>query len=381
MTGEADAARPVWAEIDLGAVTHNIDRVRERAGRPVHLIVPVKANAYGHGVVAVGRHLEQLGVDGIGTANVDEAIELRTAGVRLPILMYASQLPAATSRLLAHSLTPTIADRAGLEAAAAAASGDPVAVHVEVDSGFGRLGVRFDEAADFVAAVVAERRVCIEGIYTHVPFGDRSGAPWARRRVAAFGELVRHIESTHGLRIPYTQVTASSAIVESIPDQLNTIAPGHLTYGISPVTGVRADDLGFRQALRAIRARVIHVGRRDPGDDLAAGTSDTVTRTAVLLLGIDNGYDFAAGASVLLRGTRCPVLSVTAEYTVVDTSALADVAVGDVATVVGGVGPDALSLHDVAALRGRTAGYWMMGFRRVPLRYEASPAPHSSINS
>ena len=214
----------------------------------MRLIVPVKANAYGHGAVAVGRHLEQIGVDAIATANVDEAIELRAAGVRLPILMYASQLPAATSQLLAHGLTPTIADRAGLEAAAAAAGEEPVAVHVEVDAGFGRLGVRFDEAAAFVAAVVAERRVCLEGIYAHVPFSDGGGAAWARRRITAFGELVRQIEAMHGMRIRYAQASASSAVVESIPDDLNTIAPGHLTYGISPIHSVEAEDLGFRQA-------------------------------------------------------------------------------------------------------------------------------------
>lgn len=369
MTGELDAARPVWAEIELGAITHNIARIRERAGRPVRLIVPVKADAYGHGAGAVARHLAQIGVDALATANVDEAIELRSAGVRLPILMYASQLPVATSTLLAHGLTPTITDRAGLEAAAAAAGDEPVAVHVEVDAGFGRLGVRFDEAAAFVAEVVAEPRVFLEGIYTHVPFSDDRGAAWARRRIAAFGGLVGEIEAIHGMRIRYAQVSASSAVAESIPDQLGTIAPGHLTYGISPIPGLSAGDLGFRQALRAIRAQVIHVGRRERGDDLAPGSPAGVTRAAVLLLGIDNGYEFAPGATVLLRGARCPVLSVTAEYTAVDASGLPGVVVGDVATIVGRDGADALSLHDVAALRGRSAGYWMMGFRRVPLRY------------
>ena len=369
MTGEVESARPVWAEIDLSAVTHNIGLIRERAGRPVRLIVPIKANAYGHGAVAVACHLERIGVDAVATANIDEAIELRKAGLQLPILMYASHLPEATSRLLAHGLTPTIADSAALDAAAGAAGGQPVAVHVEVDSGFGRLGVRFDEAASFLAAVVAEPGVHLEGVYTHVPFSDDAGAVWARRRVTAFGELVRQVEATHGMRIPYAQVSASSAILESIPDDLNTVAPGHITYGISPICGVLAEDVGFRQALRTIRARVIHVGERAPSDDLAGGPSNAVVRTAVLLVGIDNGFEFTAGSSVLLHGSRCRVLSVTAEYTVVDTSTLPEVAVGDVATIVGRDGADAITLHDVCARQGRSAGYWMMGFRRVPLRH------------
>jgi alanine racemase len=249
---------------------------------------------------------------------------------------------------------------------------------VEVDAGFGRLGVRFDEAAAFVAAVVAERRVCLEGIYTHLPFKDGDGAAWARRRIAAFGELVRQIEAAHGIRMRYTQASASAAVLDSIPDDLNTIAPGHLTYGISPIHTVAAEDLGFRQALRAIRARVIHIGRRVPDDDLAAGSPTAVMRTAVLLLGIDNGYELSAGASVLLRGTRCPVLSVNAEYTVVDTSSLPELVVGDIATIVGRDGADALTLHEVAALGSRSAGYWMMGFRRVSPRYVGEPIMGSS---
>jgi len=183
----------------------------------------------------------------------------------------------------------------------------------------------------------------------------------------------------HGIRSRYAQATASSAVIDSIPDDLNTIAPGHLTYGISPIHEVHAEDLGFRQALRAIRALVIHVGRREPGDDLATGSPDATVRTAVLLVGIDNGYELTAGASVLLRGNRCPVLSVTAEYTVIDTSSQPGVVVGDVATIVGRDGADALSLHDVAALAGRSAGYWMMGFRRMPLRYEGSAQIRTSV--
>jgi alanine racemase len=370
MTPAAALARPVWAEIDLGAVTHNVGLLRARAGRPVRMIVPVKANAYGHGVEAVGRHLERIGVDAVATANVEEALRLRQAGVRLPILLYASGLPAAAAYLSAHGLTPTIHDRAGLAAAAAAAGAGPAAVHVEVDAGFGRLGVRLDEAADLVRAVLAEPRVRLEGLYTHVPFADDAGEAWARRRLDAFAALVRAIESEHRVRIPYAQAAASAVLMRGLPDGLNTIAPGHLTYGLSPLPGTRAESLGFRPALRALRAQLIHVGRREPGDDLAGGRAERAGRTAVILLGIDNGYAHAGGSAVLVRGRRCPVLSVTAEYAVLDVTAVPAAAVGDVATVVGRDADDELALDDVVARLGAPgAGYWMMGLRRLPLRY------------
>ncbi len=360
-------ARPVWAEIDVGAITHNIGLIRQCAGRPVKLIVPVKANAYGHGAVVVARHLEAIGVDAVATANFHEAVELRAAGVQMPIVMYASHVPEATSRLLEYGLTPTITNRVGLDAAAAASKGGPIDVHVEIDAGLGRLGVRFDEASDFIDAVVAEPRLRLEGLYTHVPFSDAEGACWASGRVRAFGELVHHIEARHGLRIPYTQACASAALMESVPDDLTTVAPGHLTYGMSPLDAVDAEALGFRPALSALRARVIHLGRRETGDVLATGVAPRPVRTAVLLLGIDNGYDFAHGASVLLGGRRCPVVSVTAEYTVVDITEANTTTIGDVATIIGRDTDEVISVGEVASLRCRSAGYWMMGLRRVPL--------------
>lgn len=370
MTGAEALARPIAAEVDLAAIAHNVELIRARAGRPVRLIVPVKANAYGHGVEAVGLRLERLGVDALATANVEEALALRRAGLRAPILMYASQLPPAIPFLLGHGLTPTIADRAGLDAAAAAAGGAPVAVHVEVDIGFGRLGVHLDEAAELIRAVVAEPRLELEGLYAHAPFDDAAGETWARRRLAAFAGLVRAVEAEHGIRIPYAQGAASAALLRGLPDELGTLAPGHLTYGLSPVVGTSAEALGFRPALRALRGRLIHVGRRGAGDDLAGGAVARDVRTAVLLLGIDNGYAYAPGATMLVRGRRCPVLSVTAEYTVLDVSTVPDVALGDAATVIGADGADAIALDELVTQLGvASAGYWLMGLRRVPIAH------------
>ncbi len=365
----ADAlARPLEAEVDLAAIAHNIERIRAQVGGPTRLIVPVKANAYGHGVEAVALHLERHGVDAVATANVEEALALRQAGLRLPILMYASQLPAGIPFLLAHGLTPTVWDRAGVDAAAAAAGGAPVRVHVEVEIGFGRLGVRLDEAPELIRAVVDDPRLELEGVYAHAPFADAAGEAWARRRLDAFARLVRAVEAEHGIAIPYAQGVASAALLRGIPDALGTLAPGHLTYGLSPVEGTDAAALGYRPALASLRGRLIHVGRHAPGDDLASGRAAAAGRWGVVLLGIDNGYAWGAGSTVLVRGRRCPVRSVTAEYTVVDLAAAPEADVGDAVTFVGTDGDDAIGLDElVAGLGAPSAGYWLMGLRRVPI--------------
>ncbi len=374
-------ARPVWGEIDLGAITHNLARLRERAGRPVKVLAPVKAGGYGHGVVPVGLHLERLGVDGLATANLDDALALRDAGATLPILMYGSQLPEGVGVLLEHGLTPTVYSAEGVRALAAAAEGrdGPVAVHVKVDAGFGRLGVRPAEAPALVRDVLAQPQLHLEGIYTHIPFDDSPGAEWSQRALARFARLVAEIETEHGIRVDYAQASASSVLTAGFPDALNTIAPGHLLFGLSPVTGERAESLAFRKALRGLRARLIHVGRYDVGDDLLGSGPDgeTEARTVgVILLGMDNGYRSARGdepAEMLLRGHRCRVLSVSAEYTVLDVTGVPGAAVGDTVTVIGEDGGEQIAVEDVAARLGApSAAYWMVGLRNVPFRYEGA---------
>lgn len=378
MSGAAGAeralARPVWADVDLDAVSHNLALVRERAGRPVRVLATVKANAYGHGVVAVGRHLESLGVDGLATANVDDAIDLRDAGVTTRILLFGAPLPDGFATVLAHGLTPTVYDLHGVGAVARAAAGrtTPIPVHVKVDMGLGRLGVRPEAAPELARAIVANRALELEGIYTHIPFDSTAGEAWSRRRLAAFTELVAAIEAEHGVAIPFTEAGASSVLTAGLADTLTTVAPGHLLYGLSPVGEVRAEDLGFRKALTAVRANLIHVGRRELGD--LAGGAGPVRRTGVILFGIDNGYRTPpsgdARAEVLVRGRRCPVLSVSAEYAVVGLDAVADAAVGDAVTVIGADGGDRIAIEDVAAALGApSAAYWMLGMKHVPLRY------------
>lgn len=369
-------ARPLWGEIDLPAVTHNVALIRRMAGRPVNILAPVKANAYGHGVVEIGRHLAGLGVEGLATANVEEAIALRRAGVACPILLYGAQLPAGNAVLLEHRLTPTIHGREGLEAvdALGRARGAPVPVHVKVDAGLGRLGVRLDEAADFVASLLDRPGLILEGIYTHIPFSDAAGADWSARRLRAFADLVAAVETRHGMRIAYAQAGASAVLAGALPDRLNTVAPGHLTFGLSPLAGRRAETLGFRKALRALRARLIHVGRRRAGDDLIGtgpGGLGADATTGVILFGMDNGYRPAAPgrvAHVLCGGRRCPVLAVSAEYSVIDLSGVDAPRLGDLVTVIGDDGDAAIAVEDVAADQGApSAAYWQIALRSVPL--------------
>ena len=142
--------------------------------------------------------------------------------------------------------------------------------------------------------------------------------------------------------------------------------------------GTLAEELGFRKALSALRARLIHVGERRRGDDLMDAGPDGLAHDAtvgVVLIGMDNGYRAAAGsgAFMLCRGTRCPVLGVSAEYTVIDVSAVPGAAVGDTVTIIGEDAGDAITVESLAQQVGApSAAYWMVGLRDVPMRYRVS---------
>lgn len=375
-----EEARPLWADIDLDAITHNLALIRERAGRPVRILAAIKANAYGHGVEAVALHLQSAGVEGLATANLADALVARRAGVSIPILMYGSALPGGLEVLVEHDLTPSIWTFDALKAVSrlAAESKRTLAVHVKVDAGLGRIGVRLDEAAAFVRELVATPGVLLEGIYTHLPFDGPAGAEWSSRRLAEFTALIRGVEREHGIAIEFTQAAASSILGEAFPDTLTTIAPGHLMFGLSPLARHAAEELGFRKALAALRGRLIHVGRRRRGDDvwgagpggLAAGST-----VGVVLIGMDNGYRASAdsGAFMLCRGRRCPVLGVSAEYTVIDVSAVPAAAVGDTVTIIGEDDGDAITVESLAQHLGApSAAYWMIGLRDVPMRYRVN---------
>ena len=371
-------ARPIWAEIDLGAVTHNIALIRERAGRPIKLIVPVKANAYGHGAAAMGCHLQSLGVEGLATANVDDAVAIRRAGATLPILIYGAQLPGGNGYLLRHGLTPTVySHEAALELSTLGrSSGKVVNVHIKVDAGMGRLGVRLEEATNLARTVIASPNLHLEGMYTHIPFSDDVGAAWSRRCLERFTAVVRAVETEHRVTIDFAQAAASSVFADGFDDRLNTVAPGHLSFGLHPRTGVRAEDSGYRKALVALRARLIHVGHRRVGDDLIGtplGGLAAGSVVGVILIGRDNGYrggPDTGSAYMLCHGRRCKVLSVSAEYTVIDLTDLPQVTVGDEVTLIGRDGDEEIALETLAQQLGApSAAYWLLGLKSVPFRY------------
>jgi len=166
--------RPTWAEISLSAIEYNFKQVRRIVGRDTKIMVVVKANAYGHGIVEVSKVLERLGVDYLGVATTDEAVRLRERGIKSPILVLGSVLPDEVRALVKNDITLTLCGCDLLDAVKKeAAFGLKAKVHVKVDTGMGRIGIWHEEAIQFIKTIAKEKGIGIEGVYTHFHPGRR----------------------------------------------------------------------------------------------------------------------------------------------------------------------------------------------------------------
>jgi alanine racemase len=334
-------------------------------------------------VLGIARCLERLNVYAIATGDASEAIALREAGVQCRILMFPCHLGSGIATLMRQKLIPTVSSFTGASAVstvavARGAGHGAYPLFVKVDCGLGRFGVLLDEAEQVISRIAGLAGIVIEGIYTHLPFYDQHGADWAQRRLRQFEALISGLARL-GIRIPIAQAAASAVIASKLEDHLNTVAPTHLVFGLSPFDS-SSPLAGFQPVTKALTSHLIHIATYPKQTDTvgrfygqAEGVDPTaVRRVGIFLLGIENGYGspvHGARASVLIRGRRAPVLGVTAEYTVVDLTHLPDASLEDVVVIFGTDGAESITVADVATGLGMSPLQFLIGLRGIPYDY------------
>ena len=369
-----EAVRPNRADFDLAALRHNLRVLRGLAGPETKIIAALKANAYGHGAAAVARTLADDGdTFALATGSFADALAIRGAGVRLPILMFGGALPEAAPDLLSHDLIPTVYDRegAGAVSAAACAAGRTAPVYVKVDAGLGRLGTPLPDALGYVRKVRTLPNVRVEGVYTHLSFYEETEREWARERMRAFDGLLRELEAA-GIHVPVTQGLASSCMAAGLTSLGNAVCPGHLLYGVPSTAPSVADVSAFRPVLRSIRSRLIHAGPPKAGLRGVPGRG-TPSRIGVIPLGLADGYRpplAGRSAHALVAGERAAIRGVSLEHVTLDLSALPAAGVGDEVVLLGESGGESISLADLADWQGVRLHHVLMAFdRRLPGHY------------
>lgn len=352
-------SRWAWAEVDLGAVEHNVATLAQTVA-PSEVWAVVKANGYGHGATQVANAALAGGATGLCVALAQEGVALREAGVDAPILLLSEQPPEELPAVIGASLISTVYSEQQIDLlVAAGATRHPV--HLKIDTGMHRAGCRLDEAAALAARITsAGPALRFDGVFTHLAIADEPDDPFTAGQLERFDRALADISAVAPL--PSRVHTANSAGGLAHPAaRRSLVRVGIAAYGISP--GASVDDLAsdLRPAL-SLHARVSHVHRLDAGERISYGLRhrfERATTVAVVPIGYADGVprrSATAGCSVLVGGRRCPIVGVvTMDQLMVDVGDL-DVQRGDAVVLIGEQGDERILASEWADRLG-TIGY------------------------
>jgi alanine racemase len=375
--------RPVRAEIDLGAIRHNVALLAELVA-PAVVCAVVKADGYGHGAVPVARAALAGGATGLAVALAGEGAELRAAGIDASVMLLSQASAAEVDELVVNRLDATVYSAAGLDLLVAAArragrnAADPVAVHVKVDSGMRRVGAEPADVAALVHGLLDQPALRLASVFTHQAVADEPDHPFTTEQLNRFA-AVRHDLATAGVDVPMVHAANTAAAIDRPDARLDLVRCGIGIYGIDPAPAL-AGRVAFRPAL-SLHAEVSFVKRVGPGEGLSYGlrhTTDRQTTIATLPLGYADGVPRrfgATGGEVLIGGHRLPVVgSVTMDQLLVDCGDQ-PVAAGDEAVLIGEQGGERITAQDWADRLGIIAYEVVCGISsRVPRRFLEDPA-------
>jgi alanine racemase len=307
----SEGLRPTHLEVDLARLRENYRAIAAHVA-PAKVMPVLKANAYGHGLVAVGRMLEQEKPFAVAVAYLEEATRLREAGVRMPVLVLGGIVGAQIPQFLEQDLTLTASSVDKLLAieACAAAKRVRARVHLKIDTGMERIGTHWYSAERLLETSLRVRNVEVEGIFTHLANADVADLTHARVQLERFQEVLRFYER-HSLPTPLRHVANSGAILQLPESRLDIVRPGILLFGSSPAPEVEL-TLKVRQALRWL-TQVVFFKVVKAGNPVSYGSTWAPirdTRVMTLPVGYGDGYMRAMSgqAQVIVRGRRVPVI-------------------------------------------------------------------------
>jgi alanine racemase len=310
-TVSEDELRPTHLEVDLDRLADNY-RVIAAHVSPAQVMPILKANAYGHGLVAVAKKLEQVGAPYVGVAYLEEGLRLRQEGVRMPVLVLGGIVGSQVPRFLEHDLTLTASSVDKLEAIeqCAASMKRTARVHLKIDTGMERIGVHWYSAEKLLEASLRVRHARIEGIFTHLANADQLDLAHARLQLERWGEVLSFYER-RSLPPPLRHVANSGAILQLPESHFDMVRPGILFYGATSSLDVPL-TLPVKQALRWL-TRVVFFKVVKGGQPVSYGSTwapREMTRVVTLPVGYGDGYtrSMSGKAEVILHGKRLSVV-------------------------------------------------------------------------
>lgn len=370
--------RPTWAEIDLGNLSFNFESARNFIGRDIAYMAIVKANAYGHGAAECSKRLERDGVDWFGVALPEEGVELRDAGIRKPILCLGSFWHGQEDLLLENDLTPVIYRIENVEwFNTAAKSKDRKAnIHVKVDTGMGRVGVRFDEIAEFAEQLKKFSNLNLEGVMTHFAAADNLAEnEFTDEQIRKLNESVA-IFRKKGFQPHYVDMANSPGAVAHPDSRGNMVRLGGVLYGLVGDVLPRDIEKPELKPVLSLFTRIAHIKRVPPGSSLGYGRTFVTDRDSIIVtipIGYQDGYPrlLSNRGRALINGVFAPIVGrVSMDWTILDVTDVSDAKADDRVVLIGGQNGLTIKAEDLAAETGTISYEITCGIdRRVPRHY------------
>ncbi|MBK9165659.1 MAG: alanine racemase [Acidobacteria bacterium] len=353
-------SRPTKAIIDHAALVENVRSIREFIGPGPKFMAVVKANAYGHGAIECSQTLEKAGVDWFGVATLEEAHELRKNGIASPITCFGSVWPGQETAFFEHFVIPAIFS---LETAkrldeTAAKCGVEARVHLKLDTGMGRVGLRFDELEGFLQEIAELRHLRITGLMTHFAAADDlSQADFTGLQIARFKSSLELLRKA-GLEPEVVDLANSPGAVVYPESRGKMVRIGGIMYGLGDDVLPRDVPGPKLKPVLSLVTKVAMVKRINVGESIGYGRSYTAERevtAAVLPIGYNDGYCRALSglSDVLIRGIRCRVLGrISMDWITVDATAIPNIEAGEEVVLIGSSGDETITAAELAGISG-----------------------------
>ncbi len=359
--------RPAWVEIDLGRLRRNLQLIRHTLPRSVQLMAIVKDEAYGHGALDVARIALEEGAWGFGLSTLEEAMALRDAGIAAPLLLLGERQEAELSWCVEHDLTVCVNEPHAVRALArvAVAAGKRVPVHLKINTGMSRYGVRWDEALPLIEQICSEKSLRLEGVMTHFAQSDETEKTFANLQISRFDEVLRGL-AERGSQVKYRHLCNSGGFLDLPHAHRDMVRVGILMYGVFPSSVCRR--IPGIEPVMSVRARIAAIQNIAPGEMVGYGmryTAPSPRRVAVLPIGYGDGFPRVRNqGGALIHGKRAPLIGgIAMDALMVDITDIPEAQMWDEAVVMGPQGSEEITVHDMAKLKNSVSYDVLTGWR------------------
>ena len=352
----------IYAAIDLDAISHNMDLLYKHLDKQTKIIAVVKTDGYGHGAVPIARELESRDyLFGFATATAEEALCLRKAGIVKPLLVLGYVFPYAFEELVREDIRFTLfrEDMIAQLKEEAARQGKEAIVHIKVDTGMSRIGIRPDEEGlSFLEQVFASPGLKVEGIFTHFARADEADKKAAYKQFSRFETFVRQVEEGFQVQIPIKHCANSAAILEMPDVRMDMVRAGISLYGMWPWEGNHHMQLPLKPAF-SLHSRIVFLKTLEAGREISYGgtyVTKEQMRVATIPVGYGDGYPrtLSGKGYVLVHGKKAPILGkICMDQFMINVSHIPETKEGDEVILIGSNGKEHITMEELGELAER----------------------------